>query len=517
MSITKPDAAKMLFALLLLATGAASAIGADSKDVRTIHLRQDDAQIHFTSKIYEMKNIDAKELLPFVNSAILRYSANSTVRVVSTESQNSLGGLLVSTGTDFIGYVDQIIAALDRPGKIDGTGVSRIAYSPKYRAAKEFSDIIDSTISSDAGKAYVNKETNTIFWRDQTSAAKDTLNFVEKLDRPLPQVQIRLNYYELRDSDLHDFGFDYLAWKNGPGVNLFNVGYNAGHLAFDQALSTIASTALDFSTSWGMGGFFTAPQFDMSFIRCLSQSGNSNAVAHANMVMVNTPVSNEADYLALLALQNYHPDTAPYIYRTSVQPEYQNISKNILGRTLVGKSYYEDADGIKHADPPNMEVQIVNPFICFGNAQGDEQGFIPSSPAFYQAQNDLAGKGGVIFDYSIYFKHIVERGNTGAELNNSSLFAGSATMAFNDEKILAVYEKENDVEQTLGIPILCRIPIIKYLCSTTTSIKERTYIVVSAEASLVSPEGGWIPHDKSISTQIDRRIENPLRSSENQQ
>ena len=516
MLIAKPDAAKTLLALLLMSTGAVALQGADPAEVRTIHLRQDDGQVHFVSKMYEMKNISAKELLPFVNSAILRYNANSTVRLVSTENENSLGGLLVSTGTDFIGYVDQIVAALDRPGKIDGTGVTKVAYSPKFRAAKEFSDIIDATTGSDVGKAYVNKETNTIFWRDQTAAAKKTLDFVQKLDRPLPQVQIRLNYYELRDSDLHDYGFDYLAWKNGPGVNLFNVGYNAGHLAFDQALSTIASTALDFSTSWGMGGFFTAPQFDMSFIRCLSQSGNANAVAHASMVMVNTPVGNEADYLALLALQNYRPETAPYIYRISVQPEYQNISKNVLGRTLAGKSYYEDENGVKHSDPPNMEAQIVNPFICFGNTQADEQGFIPSSPEFYKAQNELSGKGGVIFDYSIYFKHIVERGNTGAELNNSSLFAGSATLAFNDEKILAVYEKENDVEQTLGIPVLCRIPILKYICSTTTSIKERTYIVVSAEASLVHPEGGWIPQDKSVSTQIDRRIENPLRSKENQ-
>ena len=165
----------------------------------------------------------------------------------------------------------------------------------------------------------------------------------------------------------------------------------------------------------------------------------------------------------------------------------------MLGRTLVGKSYYEDADDVIHADPPQLELQVLNPFVC-----------IP--------EGGKAQTGGVIFDYSLYFKSVVERGNTGAELSNSALFSGSSTLAFGKEKILAVYEKENDVEQTIGLPILCRIPVLKYLFSTVTSIKERTYIVVSAEASYVdinAPEQAF--NSNSAATGVDRRIENPFR------
>ena len=77
--------------------------------------------------------------------------------------------------------MDAIVAALDRPGKIDadgsvirGTGMSRIAYTPRYRAASQFSEIVDATLGSSSGAAYVNRETNTIFWRDQSAAAKRT-------------------------------------------------------------------------------------------------------------------------------------------------------------------------------------------------------------------------------------------------------------------------------------------------------------------------------------------------------
>ena len=485
-------------AALLLMLGCCTVWAADNGDSRTIRLRMDDAQTRFASKVYELQNASAEDIAPFITSAVLRYDRNSTIRNVSS-SKSSKQAILVSTGREFIPYVDKIVATLDRKvakkskdgSTISGTGLTRIAYSPKYRAASDLANVINSTISSNAGELFINKETNTIYWRDQDAAAKRTLSYLEKLDRPVPQVRVRVNYYEVRDSDLKDWGFDYLAWKNGPGVNLFNVGYNAGELVVNELLENVPYVL---SNSWGLGGFFTAPQFDLSFIRCLQQEGNANVAATSSLMMVNTPVASKADFARLRGVQIANPTTAPFIYRTSMTPEYQTIGKNVLGRTYIGKSTFEDENGVVHTDPPQLELQILNPFVCLENTAGKVK------------------DGGVIFDYSLYFKSVVERGNTGDELSNSALFSGSTTLAFGKEKILAVYEKENDVEQTIGLPILCRIPVLKYLFSTTTNIKERTYIVVSAEAAMVD-----ITSDKeafnadSAVAGVDRRIENPFR------
>ena len=202
-----------------------------------------------------------------------------------------------------------------------------------------------------------------------------------------------------------------------------------------------------------------------------------------------------ADYMKLLQYQQVNGKNAPYIYHTSMHPEYQNIARNILGRSFIGKSYYEDAEGNKFADPPALEATIINPIICNNG-----------KPA--------KGKGGVIFNYALHFKSVVERGNIGSELSNSAVIAGSATMNFNQERVLAVYDKENDVEQTQGLPILCRIPVLKYLFSTVTSVKERTYIIVTAEVREMTPETSGAPGHASVSTGIKRRIENPFRPEE---
>ncbi|MBP5584991.1 MAG: hypothetical protein J6Y92_01410 [Lentisphaeria bacterium] len=505
---------------LCLVSLAADEPSQDDASARTIHLKQDDAQIRFDSRVYELKNVTSEAILPFVNSAIQRYNRSSTIRRVTAIAPDAKDAILVSTGKDFLPYVDEIVAALDRPGQkgIQGTGVARIAYTPKYRAAQEFSELIDKTLGTSVGKAYVNEETNTIFWRDQTDAARGTLDFIEKeLDRPLPQVALRLNYYELRDSDLKDWGFDYLAWKNGPGVNLLNLSYNVGRLAVDQALEDMVFAA---TSTWDYAGFFTAPQFDMSFIRCLQQSGNAAVTANVSLTMVNTPVRSLEEYAMLRSVQEAAADKAPFIYRASMEPEYQNIAKNVLGRTFVGKSYYEDDNGDKYSNPPALDVQIINPFICLPQANASGDVVYDSRYKVDDAASDLNSQmvkanGCVMFDYALFFKDVVERGNTGAELSNNVLCAGAATLGLEREKVLTVYEKENDVEQTIGLPILCRIPVIKYLFSTVTSIKERTYVIVTAEAVLLYPnEKHAIPPTESVNKDVKRRIENPFRASE---
>ena len=101
-----------LLAMMFCGTLAA----AENDSTRTIRVRQDDAQVQFESKVYELKNTSAEEILPFINSAILRYDRNSTVRRVTSGRGNGQA-LLVSTGKDFLPYLDQIVATLDRPVK----------------------------------------------------------------------------------------------------------------------------------------------------------------------------------------------------------------------------------------------------------------------------------------------------------------------------------------------------------------------------------------------------------------
>lgn len=466
-----------LFLLLALGTAGSSALFAQepTKETRTIRLLQDDAQLNLASKVYLLKHVKATDVRPYVEAAVKRYHAKSRVERVnySAAKQNLL---IVSTGEAFLPYVDDLIAKIDRPGKtdkygsiIEGTGITRIAYTPNYRAAEDIVRILNGAIRSSIGIVYLNKETNTIYWKDDDIAAQSTLAWAKRLDRPVPQVNLRLNYYEVRESTLRDIGLDYLAWKNGPGLNLFEAAYDGGKIFSNEAVlnllgagSTFVDVAKNFSTSWGYGGFFTAPQFDLSFLRLLQQSGDAKLVANTSLTFVNTAIYDDA------SLNQYRT------YKATLTPDYQNIRKDKDDRTYVESEY-----------APSLELVVKNPVICFSAASGevDSIGNIPSNEAFYAKD-----EGGVVFQYSLLSKDVVERNNRGDELGHSSYITGSLTLGFKTEKLLSSYVKETNAEETIGIPFLIKIPYLKYLFGTTTTIHEKVYIVVTAEANLVHPE-----------------------------
>ena len=122
--------------------------------------------------------------------------------------------------------------------------------------------------------------------------------------------------------------------------------------------------------------------------------------------------------------------------------------------------------------------------ICFGASPEEvgPKGTIPATEEFY-AKN----RGGVVFAYQLDSKTVTEKSNRGDELGDIATSSGELTLGFKTEKMLASYVRENDVEQTVGIPFLVKIPVLKYLFGTTTTLKERTYIIVTAEANLVHP------------------------------
>ena len=449
----------------------------EEKDIRTIRLLQDDGQVRIVSKVYELKHLKATDIRPFIQVAVKRYSHSSNVeRVNYPQAKRQM--IIVSTGEDFIPYVDDLVAGLDKPGKrgesgslIESTGITRITYIPNYRAAEDIVRLInEGTIRTPEGYGYLNKDTNTIYWKDDKEAALATLAWVQCLDRPVPQVNLRLNYYEIRESKLRDIGLDYLAWKNGPGMDIFSAGYDGGKVFSNEAVWQLVNGAYkladltkDFSNSWSYGAFFTAPQFDLSFVRILQQSGNAKLAAHADLTFVNTAIYDNPEL-------NTH---LPKNFTATLTPGYENIRKDDNDRSSIAES-----------GDSTLTFTVTNPVICFGATSSEirSNGAVPSTEAFY-----IKNKGSVIFAYKLASKTVTEKSNRGDELGNTSTVSGELTLGFKTEKLLASYVREQDVEQTVGIPFLIKIPVLKYLFGTTTTIKERTYIIVTAEANLVHP------------------------------
>ena len=87
--------------------------------------------------------------------------------------------------------------------------------------------------------------------------------------------------------------------------------------------------------------------------------------------------------------------------------------------------------------------------------------------------------------YALSAADAVERKTYGTELVETSSFSGNAEIELNKEILLGSWSREQKVEQTIGIPFLCRIPVLKYLFGTDTVSTEKSFVCVTVHAELL--------------------------------
>ena len=433
---------KMCFVKTILFVSAltcALCVSAEEK-VQTIHFLASDGQAQQFTKVYELKHARAIDLLPFVKTTIKKSKIDSNVSAVN-DVENNRQLLIVTTKPVLLDATDQLIAVLDRPSKsdalgsvVEGTGVSYGTYAPKYRGNQTMRDIIvNGGVSSyaESGTVEFDAQGGIFYFKDSPSHITQIKEKLSWLDQPIPQVKIDFTIYELRDSELRDIGIDYLAWKNGPGLNLFEAGYS--FLTAKAAEMLVQSGTQQFGNfAGGFGGFYTAPVFDFSFIRLLQQHGKAIINSTASIVVTND-------------------DTK--VFNTYFAPEYQNIQK--------------DKDHKASVAPSIAGGNFLSASINGVNITGTKDGVVNLSC-------NLQGSG------------VVERNNLGAEITAKTLFSTSCGLFFDKPKVLANWVRTSEVEQTIGIPFLCELPILKYIFGTTTKNQETVYYVVTAKATPIS-------------------------------
>ncbi|MCR5751438.1 MAG: hypothetical protein K6G91_05710 [Kiritimatiellae bacterium] len=453
----------------------AQAAEKNGEGVRTVRLIQDDAQPRMASKLYELKNAKATDVRPFVEAAVKRYSTASRVeRVNYPEAGRQL--FLVTTPEDFLPYVDDIIAALDEHSvkdskrsvsTIDGTGITRVTYRPKWRSGEDIATIVGSAVNTGEGATFFNPVNNEVYFKDELATATCISNFLAAVDHPLPQAKLVFELYEVRESDLRDIGVDYLAWKNGPGLDLAAFGYSDGRVhntdtAFFQALDALGDGVLD---AWGHGGYLASAVFNLDLVRLLRQNGTAKLSARTELAVLNTPIYGDAKKDA----------TSARSYTVSLVPGYINFAKDGDDATLGSESGESE-----------LKIKVNNPVVCFA-VKPEELGKW-SAKATDKATIEGHG-GGIVFSYEFESSSVVERDNRGNELGAKSVSAGTLTLGTGADKVIAGYTRESDVENSTGVPGLNRIPGLGWLFGTVTSSKEHTYFVISVHGEIVHPEG----------------------------
>ncbi len=425
-----------------------------AQEVRTIVFNEDRDQKYMCTKVFQLKNMRADDLTPFILGSVKRYNDQSDVQRLNYK-YGKKQYIVVSTGVDMMPYVDDMVSKLDRPCSkkdvngsiVDGDGIYRFVYYTKYRANAEMVDVLKEATGGD-GITYFDPTVNMFYWKNSKSDGSTVLRYLKAIDRPVPQLNIGLKVYEINENDFIELGIDYVSWKNGPGASLLGAGFDWTDISSMSNVSDY-SNMMDIVTNvsgTGLGGFMVAPNFDATFLRLLNQKGKARVATSGQLVVVN-------DFDADPGNDNF--DDAKF--RLKFSPTYQTIMKN-----------------------DDQEISVED--------QSDEDfWFYLRSPTI--GFNDSATAGAtVMFGWVLDIEDMVEKTNTGDPVVNKQFFRSWLTLATGSEKLLATYTKEHEVNQYNGIPFLGDIPILKYLAGAASDSKSRTRIFITVYATPVVPQ-----------------------------
>ena len=432
----------------------------ENETTREITLLEDRDQDYMTTKVYDLKHMTASDLTPFVEGAVKRANAASSVANL-TYNKEGKNFLSVSMPNFMVPYIDDMVKKLDRPGLKDnadsvvaGTGIHNFYYAPNYRASEDMINILNARFNGGDEVVHFGPGMSFFYWKGSGSDGKTVGTWLKAMDRPLPQMQIRLKMYEISESKLIELGLDWVALKNGPAAELFGIGFDSLNL---QSLSDF-SHMMDFSsfTSFTNPGMFVAPNIDLTFLRLLSQKGDAKIATSAYLTIVND--------------QNYSPDRlGNYTWSTMFENSRYRISFNPVFQAIT-KSNDESQEIKIVSRQPSVKMFLSGPLICYDNAAMSNQAAIAA------------------FRWNLAIENAIsESTNTGDLVQDNFYFASHTQVRANTEKLVATYVKRNKVNQNNGIPFLNEIPGLKYLFGATTDSWKNYRYYVTIEALPADP------------------------------
>lgn len=215
----------------------------------------------------------------------------------------------------------ELVKYLDRPGLTTSSGALNELRQLKHRSSLDinFLDFVNSQLTGEGSKLFVDPIINAIFWEDAPSGTIDVRDmFDEMMDIPTPMVEVTVKIYEVDVSNDAAMGLDYMAWKNGPGRYLFDG--IAG--AFSESTGRDLPHQSIRGNGWAYAYNYTVPSefFDFLVVKGKARILNSTKLA----MMSGTPARLVAG------------DQLLY-YATNVDDE--------NGRTVVGTTNVEDEHG----------------------------------------------------------------------------------------------------------------------------------------------------------------------------
>lgn len=386
---------------------------------------------HYVSEALEIKNTNPFNIVNFFWAVTSREDGG----LYCYANPDGKSGYIVAICPEYqLATLRTLAKELDRPNQNSAPGSVYIYHRMKHRNASDPGFLGAAGFSIGASGVLVpDVETNSVLIYDAPEGAKamDKL-FTEDLDKPLQQVELGVNIYEIDVNNDGTLGLDYEAWKNGPGQVLGQVSASGSYLH----ASGIPRTHFNASS----GGVFL--DYPSAFFDALVEKGKAVSLVKTKVAGLNkVPAELTSDEQVIF-------------YKV------KNVSST--KRELTGDQ--KDAVVVSNLEP---DIKSVDTGVT-----------LKAVPTVGEGMVNMALNLSVVTNTGY--------DGTGAPLLSSRQIANTLAVAPGDEIVFGGLVRERKIQTTRKVPGLGSIPVIGYLFGGEITTSKKTVVVATVKPLLVS-------------------------------
>ena len=507
------------------------------KGTDVVHFIRDNNDASVYTKVYVLKHADPYELRGYLRNIVQAKKINTNRTGVQAIRYTDGTGMLIVSAEDYRftdamngQSLDELIAALDKPGFQAASGRPDYVYYPKYRSALELmnmlrlvgSNVVEDETENIGGydRFETDSDLNLIFFNTTNFSRKNISDVLKKYDVPYSEVRTKITVYELYAENDAKLGFDFQAWKNNDGLDLFHAG---GRFMrnFQPSGNALAKNSgwndtqyLQFSPKWNTRyiDFLTSKGKAKVLHSCelTARSGKTARISRTTGAFV-TDVKKAADgsnaISGVISLEGKRPGIDFTL--TALTGSGKAITINAAGAVDLTVTQMVSATNqekyILRIKNGNFVINgqnagtKVNAATAIVSDNGRELAFDRNTP-YAAAKGNIVDTRSEEFGFNLAITPAVSEKATilHVEVNNSSLIGYNADGSARIQKGAAVngsfmisnggtrlviggIEKRDVVSVSGGIPLLKDLPFLGWLFSTEGESTKRSQLVVVAE------------------------------------
>lgn len=406
--------------------------------------------------VFDMQNNNPFNVIRFLRRSI---EPEEGVLFTFVNPQGTGGKVMYCVPPYQIDGLRDLVASVDRPGLTTSAGDVRIYKQLSHRRASETNPDFLATAASystlNGTVTIADPEVNALFYMDTKSAADVAVKALDDyLDVPTPMVEVVVKIYELDSNNDAQVGQDYIAWKNGPGANLFAVGAYAESASVEHVKSLDGALVVPPTYSGDAmnvpgrriraEGYNAAYQYAVSsaFFDFLQVKGKARLLNQVKLAAMNTETAELTAGDQVLYYKTTVTDDAKGGVRDTGDIHGANNSKRTVVPTTLRNDLTPVETGIHLMFKPTIGLETVNLDLALD-------------------WSDLNG-----FD------------DQGVPQISKRKFDSRFRLGFNDELVLGGFRRQVSVKSHQGVPLLSRIPVLGYLFGGESQQNKSTQVVV---------------------------------------